>query len=127
MNPLILSTFRYLNLPFDLSQVVFIATANDRSTIPAPLLDRMELLEMPSYSSQQKFQIAQKHIIPRQLTEHALSPDYLQIQVNLLTIFNATSIIFSPTPFTQLLNRTQEKPESVNSSALLGRCADGPP
>lgn len=76
-----LTHFRYLNLPFDLSQVVFIATANDKSTIPAPLMDRMELIEMPSYSSQQKFQIARRHILPRQLTEHALSPDYLEIQV----------------------------------------------
>jgi ATP-dependent Lon protease len=71
---------RYLNLPFDLSQVVFIATANDASTIPTPLLDRMEVLEMPSYSSEQKFQIAARHIIPRQLLQHALSPDYLEFR-----------------------------------------------
>jgi ATP-dependent Lon protease len=105
-----------LNLPFDLSQVVFIATANDRSTIPAPLLDRMELLEMPSYSSQQKFQIAQKHIIPRQLTEHALSPDYLQIQVTTYRIhfFSLNFYIFSPTLFITLLKHIPEKPVSVN-------------
>ena len=69
------ATRRFLNLPFDLSQVVFIATANEASAISRPLLDRMETLEMTSYSLDQKLRIAQRHIVPRQLVEHALQPD----------------------------------------------------
>ncbi|KAI6240110.1 Lon protease-like protein [Aphelenchoides fujianensis] len=74
----------YLNLPFDLSQTIFIATANDASRIPGPLRDRMELIELTSYSIEQKFQIAKKHIIPRQLCKHALSPDYLEFDTESL-------------------------------------------
>ncbi|CAD5217311.1 unnamed protein product [Bursaphelenchus okinawaensis] len=69
---------QYLNLPFDISQVLFVATANDASTIPGPLLDRMELIEMSGYTLSQKVEIAKKFIIPRQLAYHALSPDYLE-------------------------------------------------
>jgi ATP-dependent Lon protease len=67
----------YLNVPFDLSKVLFIATANDVKNIPSPLLDRMELVEMSSYSTGEKIKIAKNHIIPKQMTQHALSPDYV--------------------------------------------------
>ncbi|KAI6215310.1 Lon protease-like protein [Aphelenchoides besseyi] len=72
----------YLNLPFDLSQVVWIVTANDVSRIPRPLKDRMEVIEMSSYSVEQKFKILTNHILPRQLSKHALSPDYLQLSTD---------------------------------------------
>ncbi|KAI6188449.1 Lon protease-like protein [Aphelenchoides besseyi] len=72
----------YLNLPFDLSQVVWIVTANDISRIPSPLKDRMEVIEMSSYSVEQKFKILTNHILPRQLSRHALSPDYLQLSTD---------------------------------------------
>lgn len=68
----------YLNIPFDLSQVLFLATANDASTIPGPLLDRMEVIEMSGYTSEQKLEIARKYILPRQLAAHALTPDHLE-------------------------------------------------
>ncbi|MGN0502357.1 MAG: S16 family serine protease, partial [Ruminococcus sp.] len=57
----------YIDIPFDLSNVMFITTANDVSAIPAPLLDRMELIELNSYTREEKFNIAKKHLIPKQL------------------------------------------------------------
>lgn len=63
----------YIELPFDLSQVLFIATANDISTIPRPLLDRMEVITLGSYTREEKFQIAKRHLIPKQLERHGLT------------------------------------------------------
>ena len=62
----------YLDMPFDLSQVLFITTANDRSTIPAPLLDRMDVIELGSYTRVEKFNIAKRHLLPKQLHETGL-------------------------------------------------------
>lgn len=69
------STFtdHYIDLPFDLSKVMFITTANDRTKIPAPLLDRMEIVELPSYTHEEKFNIAKKHLIPKQVKLHGLN------------------------------------------------------
>jgi ATP-dependent Lon protease len=63
----------YLNTPFDLSKVFFIATANSLSSIPAPLLDRMEIIQMTGYSLEQKVEIAKKYLIPRQIKENGLT------------------------------------------------------
>ncbi|MCD6319476.1 MAG: endopeptidase La [Candidatus Desulfofervidaceae bacterium] len=68
----------YLGVEFDLSKVMFIATANVLDTIPAPLRDRMEILELPGYTVQEKIKIAQQYLIPRQLEAHGISDKYLQ-------------------------------------------------
>lgn len=75
------STFRdhYLDVDFDLSKVMFIATSNMLETIPSPLLDRMEVLNLPGYSEEEKTLIAQKYIIPKQLEAHGLVEDDLEI------------------------------------------------
>jgi ATP-dependent Lon protease len=71
------STFRdhYLDVDFDLSQVIFIATANQLGTIPPPLRDRMEIIQIDGYTDFEKVQIAKRHLIPRQLKAHGLEVD----------------------------------------------------
>jgi ATP-dependent Lon protease len=74
-------TFRdnYLDLPFDLSKVMFVTTANSLDTIPAPLLDRMEILRLSGYSEEEKAEIAKRYLIPRQLKQTGLSSEQVQI------------------------------------------------
>jgi ATP-dependent Lon protease len=71
------STFQdhYLALPFDLSQVLFIATANVLDTVPGPLRDRMEILELPGYIAEDKLAIAKGYLVPRQISENGLKPE----------------------------------------------------
>ena len=74
----------YIELPFDLSDVLFITTANDLSTVPRPLLDRMEVIELPSYTEEEKRQIALRHLLPRQMERHGLKKGQLVISEEML-------------------------------------------
>lgn len=75
------NTFRdhYIEIPFDLSKVLFVTTANDVSQIPAPLLDRMEVIELYSYTAEEKFQIAKKHLIKKQMQAHGIKSSQLHL------------------------------------------------
>lgn len=69
----------YIDMPFDLSNVMFLTTANDASSIPAPLYDRMDVINLYSYTHEEKFQIATKYLIPKQLKKHGLTAKQLKI------------------------------------------------
>ncbi|SDT54938.1 endopeptidase La [Bradyrhizobium canariense] len=82
------ATFRdnYLAVPFDLSRVVFIATANMLDTVPGPLLDRMEIISLPGYTADEKLEIAQRYLVRRQLEANGLTPEQAEIDVDALKL-----------------------------------------
>lgn len=69
----------FLDVPFDLSKVLFITTANTTETIPGPLLDRMELINLSSYTEEEKVEIAKQHLVPKQIKENGLKPEEINI------------------------------------------------
>src|SRR5689334_24481572 len=75
------STFRdhYLDLPFDLSKVLFVCTANQLETIPPPLVDRMDVIQLTGYTEDEKLQIARRYLVPKQLDAHGLDPEKVTI------------------------------------------------
>ncbi|MBM4359686.1 MAG: endopeptidase La [Deltaproteobacteria bacterium] len=76
----------YLEIPYDLSNVMFIATANIADPIPAPLRDRMEILEIPGYTRREKLAIAKQHLLPKQLEEHGLTSAQLDVKDSALEL-----------------------------------------
>jgi ATP-dependent Lon protease len=82
------STFRdnYLGVPFDLSRVVFLTTANMLDTIPGPLQDRMEIISLPGYTEDEKLEIAQRYLVRRQLEANGLKPGQVEIDVDALRL-----------------------------------------
>jgi ATP-dependent Lon protease len=76
----------YLEIPYDLSNVMFIATANTAETIPAPLRDRMEIIEIPSYTRPEKLSIARAHLMPKQVKDHGLTPEQVSISDEALSL-----------------------------------------
>ena len=69
----------YIEVPFDLSKILFVTTANSLSTIPRPLLDRMEIIEVSGYIEEEKLNIVKKYLLPKQLKEHALEADFIKM------------------------------------------------
>lgn len=74
----------YIEVPFDLSNTMFITTANVQHSIPQPLLDRMEVIYISGYTEEEKVQIAKRHLIPKQIKEHGLTPEMITISENAL-------------------------------------------
>jgi ATP-dependent Lon protease len=84
------NTFRdnYLDLPFDLSKVFFIATANQLGPIPMPLRDRMEMIQLAGYSDREKLNIAKQYLVPRQIRENGLTEDQIEITDNAINLLS---------------------------------------
>lgn len=72
----------YLEVPFDLSKVMFVTTANDENAIPAPLWDRMEIIRLPGYTEEEKLQIAIRHLVPKEMKEHGLKAKQIAFSEN---------------------------------------------
>lgn len=76
----------FLEIPVDLSQVMFITTANTTDTIPRPLLDRMEVIQLSSYTDEEKVQIARRHLLPKQMAEHGLKKSALRLSDDVIRV-----------------------------------------
>ena len=98
---------RYLDVPFDLSQIIFIATANYIEGIPAPLRDRIEVISLPGYTEREKLEIAKRYLVPRQLEENGLKSEQCEFQDDALR---------------RIIRITRMKPAFVNSSVRSERC-----
>ena len=120
----------YANFNTDLSQVVFIATANDISSIPAPLRDRMEFIQISSYTPQEKEKIAKKYLIPQELKKHGLRPQEVQIDDDAITLMiekytreagvrnlRRQIATIARKVATEILQSSLEKPKSSKSTA----------
>lgn len=102
----------FIELPVDLSRVMFITTANTTSTIPRPLLDRMEVIELGSYTDEEKLHIAREHLLPKQLKENGIRRGQLRLDMK---------------PCGPSLPTTPRSPASAHWSASWASCAAAPP
>jgi ATP-dependent Lon protease len=116
------STFsdHYLEVNFDLSNVIFIATANMLDPIPAALLDRMEVLEIPGYTREEKMEIARRHLVPKQISEHGLTDQQIVLPNEALT-----TIIEQYTREAGVRNLEREIANSIRAIAV--KIAEGQP
>jgi ATP-dependent Lon protease len=107
------NTFRdnYLALPYDLSRMLFITTANVLDNIPGPLRDRMEIIQLPGYTQEEKREIARRYLVGRQITQNGLKEG--QIEFSNRRSWRSSAI-------------TRAKPACARSSGRLARCADAP-
>ncbi|KAI3691730.1 hypothetical protein L6452_31532 [Arctium lappa] len=133
----------YLNVPFDLSKVIFVATANRAQPIPPPLLDRMEVIELPGYTSEEKLSIAMRHLIPRVLNQHGLNSDFLKfpeaivklvierytreagvrnLERNLAALARAAAVIVAEQEHSLPLNKAMHQ---ISSPLLESRLSEG--
>ncbi|XP_024995725.1 lon protease homolog 2, peroxisomal-like isoform X4 [Cynara cardunculus var. scolymus] len=133
----------YLNVPFDLSKVIFVATANRAQPIPPPLLDRMEVIELPGYTSEEKLRIAMRHLIPRVLNQHGLNSDFLKfpeamvklvierytreagvrnLERNLAALARAAAVIVAEQEHSLPINKDMHQ---ISSPLLESRLAEG--
>ncbi len=114
------NTFRdnYLAVPFDLSRVVFIATANQMETVSGPLRDRMEVIELSSYTEEEKLEIAKRYLVPRQFGANGLTPDMVEIEDAALS-----TIIHDYTREAGVRNLEREIGKTLRHAAV--RVADG--
>eukprot|EP00940_MAST-03C_sp_MAST-3C-sp2_P002466 g2466.t1 len=85
----------YVAVPFDMSSVLFIATANSTHTIPAPLLDRMELIQIAGYTWAEKINIAERHLLPRQLRAHGLTEKHIAVTEPSRDLFKALAVRYT--------------------------------
>ena len=123
------STFHdnYLDLPFDLSKVFFITTANTLDTIPKPLLDRMEVLRLPGYSDEEKREIANRYLIGRQITEAGLSEEQLVIsEPTLMYIIRRYTHEAGVRELERMLGRIARKVATRVAQGDSGRVSPGP-
>src|SRR5690606_39990245 len=107
----------YMGVPFDLSEVLFIATANWKDQIPAPLLDRMEMVEFSGYTEQEKLEIAKRYLLPRQREESGLSEE--QLQVTDAAIERVISSYTREAGVRQLERELDRKSTRLNSSHVI--------
>ena len=108
----------YLDVPFDLSQMIFIATANSLQTIPAPLLDRMEVIKLSGYTLEEKEQIARDHILPKVLSETALRGSELKIERSAL---KRVILDYAREPGLRILEQTLHKIARKTAAKIVER------
>jgi ATP-dependent Lon protease len=113
----------YLDLPFDLSKVMFVTTANTLDTIPAPLLDRMEILRLSGYSEEEKAQIAARYLIPRQLKQTGLTVEQVKItEAGLKKIISAYTREAGVRRLEQAIGRVVRKLALKFAEGVAGPC-----